>query len=136
MDGGGTSLPPETVVLRGGPMGGKEGANAMMLNALSEALKPGPWALSVFCWPGLTVAQLADEWGYFGKHMQESTVGVLAAAGFEVIPNPRPEIVAKYGKDTHALLMLGGKPTEETFERLRACFGTEMPNPHYRGKPK
>jgi hypothetical protein len=42
------ALPPESVVLRGGPMAGKDGANTMSLNAVSEFLDSGRWALSVF----------------------------------------------------------------------------------------
>lgn len=122
-------LPNDAVVLRGGPIHGDKGSQVLYDNAYAEEQESGRWALSVFSWPGWTAAEIADSWRYQGQPMQETTAGELRSAGFDVIPEPRWE------GDTHALLMLEGEPTEETWERLRPCFGPVMPNPHYRNRP-
>lgn len=118
----------EAVVLRGGPLQDEKGAEVMYQNAFEEWDASGRWALSVFSWPGWTADQLAAGWRYRGETMQASTTTRLAQAGFPVVPEPRWE------GDTHALLMLGDEPTEDTWDRLRPCFGPEMPNPQYRGR--
>lgn len=123
-------LPNEAVVLRGGPIHGRDGSNQLWLNAMSEYLQSERWALSVFSWPEWTAEEIAESWRYQGKHMQASTVEKLTEKGFVVVPEPRWE------GDTHCLLMLGGEPTEETWERLRPCFGPERPNPRYRAFQK
>lgn len=118
-------LPDDTVVLRGGPIHGEEGSKVLYQNAFEEHLESERWALSVFAWPGWTAEEIAASWRYRGMSMQATTVEILREAGFEVVPEPRWE------GDTHCLLMLGGKPTEDDWDRLRPCFGREVANPKY-----
>ena len=115
-------LPEGAIVIRGDLMDRR----VLMDNALIEHDKSGRWALSVGASARLDAAAIASEWPYRGKHYCPSTAGQIRAAGFDLVPDPPGSV--------HWLLMLNEEPVEETWERLKTCFGPPRDNPSYRGR--
>lgn len=123
-------MPPEAKVIRGAKMTSRN----LYENALATHDEETEWALCVASYPDMEADEIASEMPYRGRYINDSTVGDLRNAGFDVVPHYDPQ-----GGYVHALLTLpvdaDVEPTEEEWERiwseLRNCFEPRRENPAY-----
>jgi hypothetical protein len=101
------------------------GSQNLTDNAESVFADLNQWAVSVGSYPNMTADQIAVEMLYRGRSICESQVVRLRDAGFEVIPDRGEGPV-------HALVLLPEPPSENLWERLRACFQKTSSQPRIR----
>lgn len=113
--GGEDDLPDTAVVIRTGPMTDENmGRNAKLI----QDETPGLWGICVASHPVMTEEQITWSMTVKGKTVTVTTAGLIRAGGFPVVADLT-------GSETSAMILLGGPPTHDTWDAIRACF----PNP-------
>ena len=102
-------------------------ASQHLFDAIDDHLddSPGEYALSVAAWPGYDVDEIAlhpDADFLIQGKVRVATAKTLRERGYNAVEDDLP----------HALILLPGPPTEETWEELRALFSDVRPNPRPR----
>ncbi len=91
--------------------------NRLWLNAKSVYLETqGTWGICVGAADSATALHIATEMPYRGDKMRVASLGVLRAAGFDLVMVDEPP---------HAVLLLNAEPTGKTWDgwdRLRSLF--------------
>jgi hypothetical protein len=81
----------------------------------------GEWALSIASLPGATADEIVRDAPFVKQSVYRiGNAADLIDAGFRLVEDDPP----------HALILLDGRPDEETFERLRALFPKQVENPY------
>jgi hypothetical protein len=115
---GGQNLPADAIVVRYGEMKEED----LTRSVYGEYDDSGRWGVSVLSRPNLTALELIEQKPLKHASFRVSTVGEVSQLGLFVWPDD--------ADPPHALILYPAEPTSEDWDRLRAVFSGNQPNPH------